>query len=137
MDSSRIKDILSTSRNIAIVGLSAKPDRSSNMVARYLLQQGFNIFPVNPGIAMVLGLPCYPSLLSLPAEVRTNIDIVTIFRKSEDVPPVVDDAIEIGATCIWMQSGITNRDAAVKAENAGLFVVENRCIAVEHQHFFH
>ncbi|NMW22078.1 MAG: CoA-binding protein [Chlorobiaceae bacterium] len=137
MERATITNILASFRNIAVVGLSARPDRPSNIVARYLLDQGFTIYPVNPGIKEVLGLPCYPSLSSIPPELSNSIEIVNIFRKSADVPPVVDEAIAIGAKVIWMQSGITNEDAAKKARNAGLLVVENRCIAVDHQHLLH
>ncbi len=137
LDSTTIKDILTSFHNIAVVGISEKPERPSNMVARYLLQEGFTIYPVNPVLKEVLGITCFPSLSSIPAEQREKIEIVNIFRKSADVPPVVDEAIAIGAKVIWMQSGIANEDAAKKARNAGLLVVENRCIAVEHQHFYH
>jgi predicted CoA-binding protein len=137
MDSTTIKEILTSFRNIAVVGISEKPERPSNMVARYLLQQGFTVYPVNPVLKEVLGIPCFPALSSIPPEQRKKIEIVTVFRKSADVPPVVDEAIAIGAKVIWMQSGITNEDAAKKARNAGLLVVENRCIAVEHQLLYH
>ena len=137
LDSTTIKDILTSFHNIAVVGISEKPERPSNMVARYLLQEGFTIYPVNPVLKEVLGITCFPSLSSIPAEQREKIEIVNIFRKSADVPPVVDEAIAIGAKVIWMQSGIANEDAAKKARNAGLLVVENRCIAVEHQLLYH
>ena len=137
MNSTAIKNILAAFHNIAVVGISDKPERPSNSVSRYLLNQGFNIYPVNPVYKKVLGRPCFPSLSSIPAEQRQKIEIVTIFRKSVDVPPVVEEAIAIGAKVIWMQSGITNENAAKKARNAGLLVVENRCIAVEHQHQYH
>ncbi len=137
MDSTTIKDILTSFRNIAVVGISDKPERPSNMVAGYLLQHGFTLYPVNPVLKEVLGRPCFPALSSIPAEQRKKIEIINIFRKSADVLPIVDEAIAIGAKVIWMQSGITNEDAALKARNAGLLVVENRCIAVEHQHLYH
>ncbi len=137
MDVTTIKDVFTLYHTIAVVGISDKPERASNMIARYLIQQGFTVYPVNPLLKEVLGLPCFPSLSSLPPEQRETIEIVNIFRKSADVPPVVDEAIAIGAKVIWMQSGITNNDAAKQAKNAGLFVVENRCIAVEHQHLYH
>jgi predicted CoA-binding protein len=137
MDPSAIKNILVSFRNIAVVGISAKPERPSNSVARYLLQHGFTIYPVNPVLEEVLGLPCFSSLSSIPVELSKKIEIVNIFRKSADVPPIIDEAIAIGAKVIWMQSGITNEDAAKKAITAGLLVVQNHCIAVEHQHLFH
>jgi hypothetical protein len=136
MDTSVIKNILVSFHNIAVVGISAKPERPSNSVSRYLLQQGFTIYPVNPVLKEVFGLPCFASLSSMPVELSEKIEIVNIFRKSADVPPIVDEAIAIGAKVIWMQSGITNEDAAKKARTAGLLVVQNHCIAVEHQQLF-
>jgi len=127
-----ITSILTAYRHIAIVGLSDKPDRASNGVARYLIHAGYTIYPVNPMLGTVLGLECWPSLSDIPAEKRALIEIVDIFRKPQDVPPVVDEAISIGAKVVWMQLGITNEAAAEKARNAGLDVVQNRCISVEH-----
>ena len=115
MDVTTIKDVFTLYHTIAVVGISDKPERASNMIARYLIQQGFTVYPVNPLLKEVLGLPCFPSLSSLPPEQRETIEIVNIFRKSADVPPVVDEAIAIGAKVIWMQSGITNNDAAKQA----------------------
>jgi uncharacterized protein len=129
-----IRSILTSFRHIAIVGISDKRDRPSHGVARYLLQAGYEIYPVNPMIDEVLGMTCWPSLSAIPAEQRKLIEIVNIFRKPADVPPVVDEAIAIGARVVWMQLGITNAQAAEKARQAGLEVIENRCIAVEHQH---
>lgn len=129
-----IAKILTTYKHIAIVGLSDKPDRASHAVARYLIHAGYTIYPVNPSISTVLGLECWPSLSDIPAEKRDLIEIVDIFRKPQDVPPVVDEAIAIGAKTIWMQLGITNEAATEKARKAGLDVVQNRCISVEHMH---
>ncbi|MEI8186181.1 MAG: CoA-binding protein [Chlorobiaceae bacterium] len=137
MDTTVIQHILASFHTIAVVGISEKPERPSNSVARYLLQEGLTVFPVNPTLQEVFGFPCFPSLSSIPPQQSKTIEIVTIFRKSADVPPIVEEAIAIGAKVIWMQSGITNEEAAKKAKNAGLLVVENRCIAVEHQHLFH
>ena len=128
-----IKSILSSFRHIAIVGISDKPERPSHGVARYLMHAGFTIYPVNPMIREVLGRPCWPSISAIPEELRKLVEIVVIFRKPADVPPVVDEAIAAGARVVWMQLGITNAGAAAKARKAGLEVVENRCIAVEHQ----
>jgi predicted CoA-binding protein len=128
-----IRTILTTCHHLAVVGLSDKPERPSNGVARYLLHAGYDLYPVNPAIDSVLGLECWPSLTSIPEEKRRRIDMVVIFRKPADVPPVVDEAIAIGARVVWMQLGITNDPAARKAREAGLEVVQNRCIAVEHQ----
>ncbi len=128
-----IRTILTTCHHIAVVGLSDKPERPSNGVARYLIHAGYDLYPVNPAIDSVLGLKCWPSLTSIPEEKRRLIDLVVIFRKPGNVPPVVDEAIAIGARVVWMQLGITNDPAARKAREAGLEVVQNRCIAVEHQ----
>jgi hypothetical protein len=129
-----IATILKNYRHIAVVGLSDKPDRASNGVARYLIHAGYTIYPVNPALREVLGLECWPSLSAIPPEKRDLIEIVDIFRKPQDVPPVVDEAIAIGAKVVWMQLGITSEAAAEKARNAGLDVVQNRCILVEHMH---
>ncbi|ANT64514.1 MULTISPECIES: CoA-binding protein [Prosthecochloris] len=128
-----VKEILETYRNIAVVGISDKPERHSNSVTRYMMQAGYRITPVNPMLDEVLGLRCHPSLLEVPEEERSTIELVNIFRRPADVAPVVDQAIEIGAKAIWMQLGITNEEAAAKARAAGLEVVQNLCIAVEHQ----
>ena len=125
------KALLRESKVIAIVGLSPKTARPSNMVARYLLSVGYTIIPVNPGQSEILGEPCYPSLADIPQKV----DIVNIFRRSEDVPPIVDGAIAIGARGVWMQEGIDHQEAADKAKDAGLTVVMDRCIKVDHQSF--
>ncbi|NTW69989.1 MAG: CoA-binding protein [Chlorobiaceae bacterium] len=137
MERTTIESILKSFRHIAVAGLSDRVERPSNGVARYMMEQGYTIYPVNPNIKEVLGLSCYPSLAAMPREISRKIEIVTIFRKAEDVPPIVDEAIAIGAKVIWMQSGISNRSAAEKARKAGLLVIENRCIAVEHQSLYH
>ena len=129
-----IASILTNYRHVAIVGLSAKHDRPSHAVARYLIHAGFTIYPVNPSASSVLGHECWPSLSAIPEEKRALIEIVDIFRKPQDVPPIIDEAIAIGAKVVWMQLGITNEATAEKARNAGLDVVQNRCISVEHLH---
>jgi predicted CoA-binding protein len=131
-----IEDILGKFRVLAIVGLSPKPERPSNAVARYMIAAGYTVIPINPGQTTILGLPCYPSLKALPPEIAGSVEIVNIFRKPADIPPVVDEAIAIGAKVIWMQLGITNESAAEKAAQAGISVVQNRCISVEHQRHF-
>jgi len=93
--------------------------------------------PINPGHKEILGNPCYPALTLLPDEVKSSIEIVNIFRKPADVGPVVNEAIAIGAKVIWMQLGITNETAAEKARKAGISVIQNRCISVEHQRLFY
>lgn len=129
---SEIKDILSQYKVIAVVGLSDDPSKDSNRVARYLIEHGFTVVPVNPTKETILGLKSYPDLKSIPFPV----DIVDIFRKPADVPPVVDEAIAIGAKVVWMQLGIAHNEAAKKAKDAGLKVVQSKCIKVEHTRYF-
>ncbi|MDD3815217.1 MAG: CoA-binding protein [Desulfocapsaceae bacterium] len=126
-----VKDVLRTARTIAVVGFSPKENRPSNMVGCYLIQAGFNVIPVNPGHSEICGLKCYPDLSSIPEAV----DVVDIFRRAQDVLPVVEEAITIGAKVIWMQQGIINREAAALAEKAGLIVIMDRCIKVDHMQF--
>ena len=129
-DDGYIREILQKSRVIAVVGLSRKPDRPSHGVARYLQEVGYRIIPVNPNLTgVVLGEQVYPDLLSIPEPV----DLVDIFRRAEDVSPVVEEAIRIGAPAVWMQLGIMNEEAAEKAREAGLQVVMDRCTLVEHR----
>jgi predicted CoA-binding protein len=127
-----IKEILSSYKTIAIVGISNKPDRDSYIVAEYLLNQGYKIIPVNPNIDTVLGLKAYPDLISIPED----IEIVDIFRRPEFVDEIVDQAIEKRAKVVWMQLGVINESAAEKARKAGLKVVMNKCIKVEHMYRF-
>lgn len=126
-----VRAILSRARTIAVVGLSDKPDRDSNEVARYLIAQGYRIVPVNPMLPEVLGQRSYPTLAAIPADLR--IDIVDVFRRSEQVPPVADEAIARGAPVLWMQLGVEHAGAAEKARAAGITVLENRCIMVDHR----
>ena len=123
-----IPELLNNSKHIAIVGLSNKPNRISHGVGSYLLQAGFNILPVNPNYNSVLGLKCYPNLTEIPH----SIDIVNIFRRSENVPSIVEEAISIKPKVIWMQLGIVNEQAAKLAIDSGFEVVMNRCIKIEH-----
>ena len=129
---SLIKDLLRNSTTIAVVGVSANSSRISYIVARYLQEHGYKIIPVNPNITAVLGEKAYPGLRQVPVKV----DIVNVFRSSADVPPVADDAIAVQAEAIWMQEGIVNHSAAARAESAGLKVVMDRCIMVEHARLF-
>jgi len=121
---------------IAVVGLSNRPDRPSYDVTAYMQRQGYRIVAVNPMYAgqQILGEHCYASLTEAAQALagRVRIDIVDCFRKSADIPPVVDEAIAIGATCVWMQQGIVNEAAAAKAKTAGLKVIMDRCIKVDH-----
>ena len=129
METLEISRLLRECKNIAVVGLSPKANRPSNQVAHYLIEAGYNVIPVNPGQEKILGRKCYPDLESIPEP----IDIVDIFRRSEDVPPVVESAIGIGSKVIWMQQGIINEEAAAKAREAGLAVVMDRCLKIDHR----
>ena len=123
-----MEKIFKESKTIAVVGLSSNPVRASHSVARYLQSKGYKIIPVNPNEKKVLGEKAYADLLSIPHKV----DVVNIFRKSEDVPPIVDQAIQIKAKVVWMQEGIVNEEAAKKANDAGLTVVMDKCMYKEH-----
>jgi predicted CoA-binding protein len=126
------KKILTEYHTVAIVGASTNPDRPSNRVARYLDGHGFKIIPVNPTIDELLGKQSYPDLTSIPEKV----DVVDIFRNPDDVEPVVDEAIKIGAKAVWMQEGVINQKAADKAKKAGLLVVMDKCMRKEHIRLF-
>ncbi|MFZ6735095.1 CoA-binding protein [Undibacterium sp. Ji42W] len=127
-----IAEILSKSKTIAVVGLSSKTSRPSYGVSAYMQAHGYRIIPVNPREAgnMILGEHCYPDLIAAAAEHR--IDIVDCFRNAADIPPVVEEAIQMAAPYLWMQSGIINTEAAARAEAAGTKVVMDRCIKIEH-----
>jgi len=127
-----IKEILSTYKTIAVVGISDKTDRDSYKVARYLQDNGYKIIPINPRAEEVLGQKSYPNLKEVP----DKIGIVNIFRKPEAVGPIVEEATKIGAKVIWMQLGIVNNEAARQAKAQGLKVVQNKCIKVEHNKVF-
>jgi len=124
-----VAQILRSAKTIAVVGLSSNPMRASNDVAAYLKSVGYRIIPVNPNEREVLGEKAYARL----EEVPEPVDIVDVFRKSADVPPAVDGAIAIKAKVVWMQLGIENAEGAEKARKAGLLVVENACMLVEHK----
>ena len=125
---STIEEILKNSRTVAIVGLSANPERPSNIVGKYLKEHGYDIIPVNPFEKKALRRKSYPDLASIPRKV----DVVDIFRRSEDVLPIVREAIKIGAKAVWMQEGIKNDEAAAEAKKAGLKVVMNKCMRKQH-----
>jgi predicted CoA-binding protein len=128
-DDDGIAAILSSAATIAVVGASPKPWRDSGSIAQFLAGKKYRVYPVNPKYQEVLGMKCYPDLKSLPEK----IDIVDVFRNSNEVDPVVEEAISIGAKCIWMQLGVVNEPAAVRAEAAGIQVIMDRCIAIEHR----
>ena len=128
-DDSKIKQILEDAKVIAVVGASTKPWRESNNIADFLIRKGYNVIPVNPRYQEVLGRKCYPDVPSIPLKV----DIVDVFRNSDSVGEVVDEAIKAGAKTVWMQLGVINEVAAKKAEAAGVQVVMDHCIAVEHR----
>jgi predicted CoA-binding protein len=121
-----LRSILSQTRTIAVVGLSSKPHRDSYGVARYLQHRGYKVVPVNPNETEVLGETAYPSLLDVPTDVA--IDIVDVFRKAEETPPVAEQAVSIGARVLWLQEGIVNDEARRIAEEGGLTVVMDLCI---------
>ena len=129
MDQTALKTLLANAKIIAVVGLSDKPDRASYGVAQYMQRAGYKIIPVNPQLkGPVLGEQPVASL----HDITEPIDIVDIFRRSEDVPPVVADAIAVGAKAVWLQLGIVNDAAVAEAEAAGLDVVQDKCLKVEH-----
>jgi predicted CoA-binding protein len=128
-DADRITELLKQARTIAVVGLSSSPMRPSYGVAAYLQTQGYRIIPVNPEIKGALGEKAYASLREVPEK----IDIVDVFRRSEFVPQVVEEAIAINAPVVWMQEGVVHEQAAEKARRAGIFVVMDRCILKEHR----
>jgi predicted CoA-binding protein len=128
-DDAMMKEILLSAKTIATVGLSGNKEKVSNSVAAYLQDQGYHVIPVNPTTDEILGEKSYPDLESVPEK----IDVVQVFRRPDDVPPVVDDAIKVGAKVVWMQEGIVNEEAAQKARDAGLKVVMDACMRAMHQ----
>jgi predicted CoA-binding protein len=132
MNDKQLKELYKSIQTIASVGLSANVEKPSFGIVYYLQQQGYRIIPVNPTAPEILGQKSYPDLLSIP----DKVDVVQLFRQSEDVPPFVEQAIQIGARVVWMQQGISNPEAAKKAEAAGLTVVMDRCMRAEHIRLF-
>jgi predicted CoA-binding protein len=124
-----VRELLKTSNTIASVGLSSNPEKDSHWVVSYLKNNGYKIIPVNPTASEIMGEKSYASLSEIPEKV----DIVQIFRKPEDVAPVVEEAIKMGAKVVWMQEGIVNEEAGQAAEEAGLFVVMDVCMRAAHQ----
>ncbi len=131
-DIAKLRRILRDNRTVAVVGLSANWYRPSYFAAKYLQEHGYRVIPVNPAYDTVLGEKCYGSL----AEIPVKVDIVDCFRRSEEIPALADEAIAIGAKVLWMQLGVTSAQARAKAEAAGLEVVEDRCMKIEHGRLF-
>ncbi len=127
----RIARILNECQTIAVVGLSPKPHRASFDVSRYMQAAGYRIIPVNPNATEVLGEKAYATLHE--AARHEKIDLVNCFRNSEDIPPIVDEAIAIGARAVWMQLGVAHAQAAATAEAAGLLVVQDHCLKIDHR----
>jgi predicted CoA-binding protein len=131
-DSDKLRRILRTSRTIAVVGLSAQWHRPSYFAAKYLQEHGYRVIPVNPTYDTILGEKSYKRLADIPEKV----DVVDCFRKSEEIPALAEEAVKMGAKVLWMQLGVHNAEARKRAEAAGVEVVENRCMKIEHGRFF-
>ncbi|MDE1726590.1 MAG: CoA-binding protein [Thaumarchaeota archaeon] len=119
-------------KNVAVVGMSKNPEKAAHYVPKYLAEKGYNIIPVNPTTDEILGKKCYPNLLDIPI----LIDIVDVFRPSDQVKPVIEEAIKIKPQVIWLQEGIHNPEAELLAKKAGIDIVFNRCMLAEHQRLF-
>ncbi len=136
-----IKDIITKYKTVAVVGLSRDPQKYGHIVAKYLQEHEYNIIPVNPTAKEILDQKAYKDLLSIPPEIQRKIEIVDIFRPSEDVPPIVEQAIKLKEKydmpqVIWMQLEIINEQAAIRAKEAGILVVMNKCMMQEHKKLF-
>lgn len=129
MTDALLKRLTQPRQTVAVVGLSPNPDRDSHHVAQYLIEQGFRVIPVRPGVEEILGQKAYARLEDIP----DHVDIVDVFRRAEDTPPVAESAVRIGAGALWLQLGIENEVAASIATAGGLDVVQNRCIKIEHR----
>jgi hypothetical protein len=132
MHSADTREIMKGFRTFAVVGLSPKPHRDSHIVARFLQEHGYRVIPVHPGAGNILGEKCYDSLRDIPEQV----EVVDIFRRSEAVPSVVEEAVAIGAKVIWMQLGVVHQEAAERARRAGLLVVMDHCPVIEYRRHF-
>ncbi|ATE58580.1 CoA-binding protein [Thauera sinica] len=128
-DEAGLRRLLEETRTIAVVGMSARPDRPSNEVAQYLRRAGYTVIPVNPAYPEILGERCYPSLREVPVK----IDMVDVFRNPADVMPIVEDAIAVGAKSLWLQLGVIVPEAVARAEAAGMAVVMDHCVKIEHR----
>ncbi|MRD49415.1 CoA-binding protein [Caenimonas koreensis] len=136
---SELRRILGTCKTIAIVGLSPQWHRPSFFVAKYAQAHGYRVVPVNPSATQILGEPCYPSVTAAAQALAAQgqkIDMVDCFRRTEDIGPIADEAIAIGAKCLWQQIGVVNEEAAAKARAAGLDTVMDRCVKIEHARLF-
>lgn len=131
-DAAGLRRVLQASRVIAVVGLSPNWNRPSYFAAKYMLEHGYTVIPVNPAATEILGRKCYPDLAAIPGKV----DLVDVFRRPEDVMPIAEEAIRIGARCLWLQLGVINRAAAERAAGAGLDVVMDRCVKIEYARLF-
>jgi uncharacterized protein len=128
-DDDTLRALLKRAKTIAVVGLSANPSKDSYHVAEYLKNKGYRIIPVNPSVTEILGEKAWPDLASIPEPV----DVVDVFRRPEHVPPIAEQAVAIGASALWLQLGVRNDEAADRAADAGLTVVQDRCMLVEHR----
>ncbi len=126
-----IRAALVGARTVAIVGLSDRPERDSHEVARYLRSQGYRVIPVNPAVSAVLGEPSYPSVAAIPPEIR--VDLVDVFRRSDQVPPIARESVRRGVKVLWMQLGIENSEAAAYVRGAGGMAFEDLCLMTEHR----
>jgi predicted CoA-binding protein len=135
-DINTLRRILRESRVFAVVGLSANWVRPSYFAAKYMMEHGYRIIPVNPQYKEVLGQKCYASLRDIPLSVVGPVHLVDVFRKSADVAPIAEDAIAIGAKVLWQQLGVKNEEAAARARAAGLDAVMDRCVKIEHARLF-
>jgi predicted CoA-binding protein len=135
-DPAVIKEMLCTARTIAVVGMSDKPVRASHNIGRYLASKGYRVFPVNPDLSNILDMPCYPDLDAAQAaahdQTGVGIDLVDVFRASNNVPPIVDDVIRLHIPYLWLQDGVVHQEAIDRAEAAGVKCVQNDCIFREH-----
>jgi predicted CoA-binding protein len=135
-DTAIIDEILRNAKTIAVVGMSDKPHRASHNIGRYLAEYGYRVFPVNPALKEVLGGPCYADLDAADSAARketgNGIDLVDVFRASENVPPIVDDVIRLGIPYLWLQDGVIHDEAVARAQAAGVKCVQNDCIYRRH-----
>jgi hypothetical protein len=140
-DPALIDEMLHKAKNIAVLGMSDKPSRASYHIGKYLAEHGYRVFPVNPVLAAIEGNPCYPSLDAAQAAAREQtgagshepaIDLVDVFRASDNVPPIVDDVVRLGIPYLWLQDGVIHEEAVARARAAGVKVIENDCIYREH-----